>query len=427
VDPLFFLSYANNAVLKPFQERFFDDLVEALILEDDTLGDEKTRIGFCDREGIQLGDSWTSGLAEALRTARVFVYIQSQAYFSRLWCGREWAVFRERIDRWMQAPGAPASRPPLMLPVLWQPVARNPPADLAKDIQHGHSKLGEAYAQHGLYPLMKLRDFREDYSKFLIQLARRILEVARNHPLPPGDWAWPDFEFIPNAFEVAAAAAGGPRPGATSPTPHDGGPRHVVFVYVVGTRAEVEHGNWRTNIASYGDGWVDWKPYFPPIERYVGWYAQGVVRDEDLNYERLDCDSGLIERLREAEKKNKIIILVVDTWTLKGTTYQALMKDFDERQFRNCCVVIPWNEDDETRTRAEELGRRLQEVFRRGHQVRARFRFGVKTPQALEAEFTAAINQARKEAFSEIFQKAEGPDYPQGLTHKPVVSATRTD
>jgi FxsC-like protein len=424
MDPLFFLSYASNPALKRFQERFFDDLVEALIAERDILDAQKARIGFYDREGIQLGDSWTHKLAEALRTCRVFVYIQSEAYFSRLWCGREWTVFRNRIDSWMQDSEAPATRPPLMLPVLWKSATRNPPGTVAADIQYIHREFGEAYVQNGLHTLMNLERFRDNYQEFLSRLAQRILQVSDTHALPPGDRARIDFEAIPNAFEalVPTGPSGPNGPVATSAR-EDVGPRHVVFVYVVGTRAELQ--NWRRMVEAYGDdGWVDWRPYFPPIDRRVARYAQGVVVDEDLNYERLDLAPDLVRILRKAEADNKIIILVVDSWTLNGSTYRDLMSDFDGHQFRNCCVVVPWNEDDETRGQADALKRQIQQIFSR--QIRTRFRFGVTTPEALEAEFAAAINQARKGAFSEIFQKAEGMDYPQDFTQKPVVSATRT-
>ena len=63
------------------------------------------------------------------------------------------------------------------------------------------------------------------------------------------------------------------------------------------------------DLLKYG-GWVDWKPYFPPIDRCIAWYAQGVVHREDLNYERLDLGPDLVRLLRKAEDDNKIIILV---------------------------------------------------------------------------------------------------------------------
>lgn len=410
--------------MKRFQERFFDDLVEALIAERDSLDAQKVRIGFYDRDGIQLGDSWTHELAEALQTCRVFIYIQSPAYFSKLWCGREWAVFRNRIERWMQGSGVPESRPPLMLPVLWKPATRNPPATVAVDIQYGHREFGEAYAQNGLHTLMNIARFRDDYNEFLSRLAQRILQVADTYPLPPGDLARIDFESIPNAFEASALAGLiGPNVPVATPAREAVGPRYVVFVYVVGTRADLQ--NRRRMLEAYADDGCDWRPYFPPHDRRVAWYAQHVVNDEDLNYEPLDLRPDLVQLLRNAEDENKIVILVVDSWTLNCSKYRDLMSEFDRHQFRNCCVVIPWNDDEETLGQAETLKRNLQQVFSR--QTHTRFRFAITTPAALEAEFAAAINQARKGAFSGFCQKAEGTDYPQDYTRKPVVSATRTD
>jgi FxsC-like protein len=419
MNPLFFLSYASIPALKGFRDRFFDNLVEALIAERNSLYTQGARIGFYDRDGIQLGDSWTHELAEALRTCRVFVYIQSDAYFSRLWCGREWAAFRDRIDRWMQGSEAPAYRPPLMLPVLWKPANRNPPAMVSIDIQYGHREFGEAYDQNGLHTLMYIERFKDNYLEFLSRLSQRILQVADAHPLPPGDRARVDFESIPNAFE-------GPNDPVATPAV---GPRHVVFVYVVGKRAELQ--NWRRMLEAYGDGgWDDWKPYFPPNGYRIARYAQKVVYIEDLNYERLDLKPDLVWLLRKAEDDNKIIILVVDSWTLNGpgqhgSTYRDLMSEFDRNRFRNCCVVVPWNDkDDETRGQADALKQQVHRIFNRNCETPSRFRFRVTTPEALEDEFAAAIKQARKRAFSEVFRKArkaKGGDDPQNFTRKPVI------
>ena len=53
--------------------------------------------GFFDGTGIQQGASWPETLASALGTCRVFVCLYSPAYFSSEWCGKEFAVFNQRL------------------------------------------------------------------------------------------------------------------------------------------------------------------------------------------------------------------------------------------------------------------------------------------------------------------------------------------
>ena len=86
-----FLSYARGDK-DPYLERFIDDLNAELCGASKELLDSKT-ICFRDCADIQVGELWHGALTEVLRTARIFLYLHSPAYFTRSWCGREWSAF----------------------------------------------------------------------------------------------------------------------------------------------------------------------------------------------------------------------------------------------------------------------------------------------------------------------------------------------
>jgi hypothetical protein len=44
--------------------------------------------------------------------------------------------------------------------------------------------------------------------------------------------------------------------------------------------------------------------------------AQRVAVAEKLNYEMLPLDDSLIDNLRNAENSNKIVVIIVDSWSL---------------------------------------------------------------------------------------------------------------
>ena len=418
MDPIFFLSYATNEALKTEQAKFFNDLVDMLKAERDTL--TRDRIGFFAPEGIQAGDVWTDALAEALRTSRVFLYMPSDAYFGRPWCSKEWGVFRERIDQWMHEPSGPVKRPPLMIPVLWTRRAPPAPTALDADIQYPREAFTSAYAQEGLLSLMRLKKYRDKYFEFQRALARRILQVYDHHPMQPGEQAY-QFDAAPDAFGVATATS---HAGAGSTLdPSSKGPRFVVFIYVVGKRHEL--AALIQEMACYGeDGWLDWKPFQPKHDQRISWFAEGAVHDDGhLDYQQLDLGPGLIAELRKAEAANKIIIFVVDTWSLHVGTYSGPISAFDQQQFRNCSVVIPWSADSETQARADALKGLLRQTLSR--QPASRFRFGITSPEIFQKEFEAVIRQARKEALNEVFQEAIADNGTIGFAAKPMIQGNR--
>jgi hypothetical protein len=223
-DLLFFYSYAREDVDK--QRKFYDDLIKEI---KSATGRRDDGIGFFDQENLKIGDDWPENLKQALRKCRVFVYLHSPTYFQSEWCGKEWFVFQNRVERYLRSKPPGTARPPLMLLVLWVPC--KPPAHIL-DIQFNHRGLGDAYVKFGLRQLMIQN--KSAYKKFLPAFATRVIEAAAQSHLPEGD-ELPPFKEISNAFATSAPGVTGDRGkrfveaerafSSTEPDPPKGGAR----------------------------------------------------------------------------------------------------------------------------------------------------------------------------------------------------------
>ena len=399
--------------LSAYQEKFFDDLVTEIGNLTAMSIDE---IGFLDKD-IETGNSWSERLAQALRMSRVFIYLHAPLYFTRPWCGKEWHVFRSRVDAYVKDLGPGAARPPLMIPVLWTPPTGELPT-VAADIQYKHRDFGEVYVKEGVFNLMRLSDNRDHYFRFLSKLAGCIIE-AGNHNLPScGEL--PSFDQVPNAFATAS-----PSPvrvlGLANLLPQTAGPRHAQFVYVVGRRDELQA--FRRVVDAYGEeGELDWKPYFPHTDDAVFVLANQAALKLRLKYEAVPLGDDLVQRLREAQEQRKIVVLIVDAWSLKIDRYYRLVSDYDKASFRNCVVVVPWNEDDETREQTAELQDFLEMAFENHPEVAQQAR--VTSSEQLLQQLDTLLNRCRASILRalETFRRVQG----RGPWTRPVISAVKS-
>lgn len=198
--PVFFLSYAHTPKVNDHDQadpdsyvvKFYWDICRSLVqISDLPLGDG---IGFMDRE-LRPGDKWPPRLAVALATCGVFVPLYSPRYFSSEHCGREWSAFSGRVS------DVAARRGELIeavIPVLWVPVRPDRLPEAAPPIQYWAADYGSRYATHGLYRLMTLSRYRDEYEETVHELAYRILDVAEKCLVEPGSPA--DYDALPNAF-----------------------------------------------------------------------------------------------------------------------------------------------------------------------------------------------------------------------------------
>ncbi|MES9536405.1 TIR domain-containing protein [Actinomadura sp. NPDC000600] len=215
----FFVSYARH-VDQDLVAEFFDDLdVEVRLL----LGRDRKDAGFLDREGLYPGDDWEQVLIERARTAHSMIALLSADYGRSRWCGREWGIFAERIERLNAPPGAPHAR--CLMPFRWSGAA-TPPAAVAK-LHSTHRGLG------GDLLIDLKRAGGPPYLKAVAKIARWIAG-ADALALPPLGRA--EARAVPPAFGDPSTPASPPPLPAAAPgrVPMQLKERLVNALYMVG-------------------------------------------------------------------------------------------------------------------------------------------------------------------------------------------------
>jgi FxsC-like protein len=349
----FFLSYARVDRENDKHDaigRFYADLVEEVRRR---RGLAVARIGFFDRQKIEPGERWPDELEEALRTCSAFVPVLSASYFSREYCGREWAVFRSRLDAYSKAAGAPKT-PPLIQPLLlipWHELDPLPPAiaDEVADLQFDKDPYPAVYATEGLHYMMRLKEHADDYERLINHFADALIGAVDAHELPPAEPISP-IKGTQSAFHQERTSASTTASTAEAPIA-----RSAQFIYVAGRRDELTAV--RNDVSHYGpEGGLDWKPYCPDVEDEVAIIAQDVASREKLRYEGMAADATLGDMLRTASEARKIVVVIADIWTLRLDAYRELMREIDDRDLPNCVVLVPWNlTDQETASNRQQL------------------------------------------------------------------------
>jgi FxsC-like protein len=221
-----------------------------------------------------------------------------------------------------------------------------------------------------------------------------LWERASQYELPALDGA--EVSTAQSAFQAPQEA----QPANVQIEPDKLGPRNVKFIFIVGSKDELRQIK-RTKLDHYGiSRGKDWRPYDPVCQTEMGRLALTcAAKDvETLDYVVVPLDESLLSQLETMEKNNNVVIIVVDSWTLKVEKYRNQLKNFDDRSFVNCAVLIPWNLND------PETNRDLDEL--RGHVGWALGkRFVQKDPTAilerinssdqLETEMAASFNKVR--------------------------------
>ncbi|HSU84336.1 MAG TPA: TIR-like protein FxsC [Thermoanaerobaculia bacterium] len=394
----FFFSYARLD-RDPYLKKFYNELVDSVRVN---AGGNRGEIGFFDTEDIEPGQEWPAALAAALQTARVFVPVYTPSYFISEFCGREWRVIEERRR-------AAGERPPVILPVLWVPQDKLPSnlPEAVLDLQYSHEQFGEVYVKEGLRQLMRQSRYLDARRQIIDGLAERIIEIAREHPLPPLP-APPSIKQVPSAFQPPPGAPAPPAPSG----PGNVGPRYVQFIFVAGRRNEFELQKLRKKLEYYGgEGGPDWQPYLPDLAEEIAILAMGVATSEKLRYEAVPLDESLIRRLDEAERDNKVVAIIADIWTLRLEQYHRFMREYDRRSYQNCVVLIPWNYDEETKLTEETLKQAVELTFVNRYLSRDPNTFidTIRSPEELRTNLSRALNAARMRIFTvaEVKKKAE--------------------
>ncbi|MFN0086412.1 MAG: TIR domain-containing protein [Blastocatellia bacterium] len=198
----FFLSYAR-ASDHGYVRKFFDELSQA-IRDREGLGQTET-VGFLDARNIELGRDWEPEIISALRRCPLLVCLYAPAYFKSEYCGREWEIFRQRRELYLEkrlrgaavnaGEHAPAPlevrptedipRPPVIKPVIWIPTKKRQIPPIVAAVQYNRENHSPAYESLGLQFMRRHTEYRHDYDLFIEQLADDIVNTVENYDLPP--------------------------------------------------------------------------------------------------------------------------------------------------------------------------------------------------------------------------------------------------
>lgn len=379
----FFLSYFHrDAKENVWFKQFYEDLTRDVAVEATLPADAPdTTIRFLDRESIQTGDRWDNTLIEALQTSRVFVPVYSKGYFKSEFCGKEYRLFLDRVREYEKNKGLAEGDAPLVIPVLWgRPSAIKKCIPKAIEdiswIQFEDAALGPLYSNFGLEYLIRMgtsKDSKEytAYQQFLLGIRERIVERANDHPTVPRASKVPALEQICSAFisdtptgvgVVPAEAAGAA--GAAADVPAAAGPEVAWFVYVAGSPTQFTKANIQRTLNCYGTtGGFEWQPYLPST-RKIGIIANNVASEKEVYSQQLAVSDKFIEQLREAEKTNTIVVLIIDPWSLQ--LYEGQLSAYDENMLSNCGAIVLWNDsDEETKQTRATLHGQLKKTFSR--------------------------------------------------------------
>ncbi|MFD9334894.1 TIR-like protein FxsC [Streptomyces sp. NPDC060028] len=387
VQPYFFLSYAHTPRFGAggpdpdmWVERLFRDLCShVMALTDLPAGSDA---GFMDRE-IRSGEGWSERLGAALATCRVFVPLFSPRYFASEMCGKEWYAFAQRAIQH----GAVSNRPAeAIVPALWVPV---PPSQLpgpAERLQFNHNTFGERYVTDGLYGLIKLRGYAEQYERAVYELAKRIVRVAETVRLDPVRPV--DYRVVPSAFGTPSSAA-----------------RTLHVTVAAASRHDLPEGR---SPEYYGDSALEWNPYHPVAQRPIAYVAEDLVRN--LNYQTtmgsFDDEAGHFDSKQPPTRPE---ILIVDRWAVEDEQRRQRLAAFDQAPRPWINVVVPWNRyDHQSRAKESELADRLEETM------------PVKMSQGRAACRAAANGVANMETLGQILPQVVEAAAQQFLRHAQV-------
>ncbi|MHA5051346.1 TIR-like protein FxsC [Streptomyces sp. SD15] len=390
--PYFYLSHPPTPGRGPgggdpdhWVRAFFTDLCDhVMALTDLPAG---APAGFMDRE-TRPGEGWPRKLRENLATCRVFVPLFSPRYFTSENCGREWFAFNER-RAWARATAGSGA-----VPVLWTRIEHDQLPDFLRHIRVDHAAFGHRYADDGIYGLIKLARLRDEYEEAVLGLARRIVRVAHDSPLPPG--RLPSYEGTRSLFEPRGT---GPRRMDTVPRHIDTAPRRIHLTVAAPTRHSIpKHRDDRP----YGEDARDWNPYHSESTRPLPALAEELIGSLDylITVSAFDDDTGA-DPLPDGPgplPPSRPRILLIDRWALADAERQCRLKAFDASADPWVSAIVPWNRGDsqchgdEGRRLAEELERTLPLILDRGRRTDCRVAVdGVPTLKAFTDVLPAVV------------------------------------
>jgi FxsC-like protein len=382
---VFFLSYARlDGENNPYFEQFKKELYGELIANG--IPNPRERC-FLDGDTIQLGDNWSDAIENALRSCNSFVALLSPNYIQRPACGLEWRAFTSRLS---------SEQPPELLPIQWNIFDGTIPEEIGRH-QFKHSALGQLYSEKGLRHLFRLDEVRE-YKTAVSALAKRIADAEKRSVTHAGP--------LPATMKLGSAFAASRAPGAQTTN----GPKWVDFVIVAG-RADELRKTVRTDVRFYGNDPDDWAPYSPESQR-IAVELQALASQEMKTASFTPVTPHLIANIKEAARNNRIIIIVIDVWTLELESYADIMRQYDELAKVHCAAVVLWNRGDpELDEKRAVLVDRLRAVFeyKSRMQDQVEFRWDIESLDDFRAHLRHSIVRIQNKIFKNPAADAPPP------------------
>ncbi|MFI6359286.1 TIR-like protein FxsC [Streptomyces sp. NPDC050743] len=387
VRPYFFLSYAHTPPWGPgggdpdhWVHVLFNDLCSHIMALTDLPAGAPA--GFMDRE-MRSGEGWPHRLSESLANCRVLVPLLSPRYFTSEACGREWYAFNERI---VHARTTGYGVDPAIVPALWTHIDHTELPESVRRLSLVPPDLGGRYAQNGIYGLIKLNRLRDEYEEVVFRLARRIVRVAHESPLPPGRPR--DYESTPSAFK-----------------PRGTGPRHIHLYVAAPTRGSIPD---ERDPQPYGANAQDWNPYFAESTRPLAALAEDLVRSLDYRVTVSSFDDEPSGDGSAADATQAVAsppaILLVDRWALADEERRRRLRAFDSAARPWVSVIVPGSRSD-TQNFGEdglrltaELERTLPTIMDRSRRTDARIAVnGVPTLKAFSDVLPTVVAQSTRQ------------------------------
>jgi FxsC-like protein len=339
-DPYFFISHAHTPTLPGDTEsdalvqRFYEDLSQGVRR---AAGATAARAeGFMERHARK-DLPLPAHVVHAVTSCRVLVPLFSERYFNDRRCAAEWSLFAKRVKAGEGSP--PAVNP--IVPALWTPVDAATIQGVARSVTFDPTEFGDTYAEHGLYGLVRLSRFRDDYREVVDHLADKIADVGDQSRLPPVKGV--SLTDLPTSFS---------HPGSRPP----------LRILVAACTADVTPG---AGGAIYGRTPLEWNPYHPDSAKPIGEYAASLVANLGYRPEVLTFDDGYADLLAEGVPTGPGL-LIIDPALLRDPRAAGRFRRFDGLDRSWIRVMIPVNmRDGSASDSVVDLQSLIGDVFRR--------------------------------------------------------------
>jgi FxsC-like protein len=343
--PYFFLAYAHTPE-QPWVARFYQELNNQILEHTDWPTDRPA--GFMDRSGIRLGAEGQQTIAGALSTCRVFVPLYSRRYFTRPECGREWHAFSGRMLGQRALRGG-ATAP--IVPALWTPVKDQHLPPVARRIQVDFQTVHHAYAEEGLYTLIKNRAYRSTYLRVVRSLAREIISAAEDAPL--GSCGAAELDLSTDAFNPDTSLEAWA--GWTDGVPAN---RRLTIMLAVPRTGRLPAD--RTGDA-YGPQAYDWQPFSGEGGQTLAEASVYIARSHDLTPTVLSAEDAL--ELDWSSPDTGLGIVLLDPWLSLDPGSAGLLDRIDDLCAKGRIgAIVVWNSfDQQTVAQTAELRKELHE------------------------------------------------------------------